>query len=45
MAADLTGVKLHDLWPTAEDRTRGAAEQLFADGCGLGADSTCPTGR
>jgi integrase len=82
MAADLTGVKLHDLrhfyasgliasgydvvtvqralghasatttlntysnfWPTAEDFTRRAAEQLFADGCGLGADSACPTGR
>src|SRR3712207_1298698 len=27
------------LWPTAEDRTRGAAEDLFADSCGLRADS------
>jgi hypothetical protein len=23
------------LWPTAEDRTRHAAQQLFADSCGL----------
>ncbi|MGR7025463.1 tyrosine-type recombinase/integrase [Geodermatophilus sp. URMC 62] len=81
-AADLSGVKLHDLrhfyasgliasgcdvvtvqralghasatttlntyshlWPTAEDRTRRAAEELFADSCGLGADSAAPTSR
>jgi hypothetical protein len=25
------------LWPTAEDRTRRAAAELFADSCGLGA--------
>src|SRR5215218_7081746 len=31
------------LWPTAEDRTRRAAEDLFADSCGLGADSTAST--
>src|SRR5829696_6506879 len=33
------------LWPTAEDRTRRAAEELFADSCGLGADSATPTRR
>ncbi|MFW3170814.1 tyrosine-type recombinase/integrase [Geodermatophilus sp. CPCC 206100] len=33
------------LWPTAEDRTRRAAEQLFADSCGLCADSDAPTSR
>lgn len=31
------------LWPTAEDRTRRAAEQLFADSCGLCADAETPT--
>ena len=31
------------LWPTADDRTRRAAEELFADSCGLGADSTTST--
>jgi integrase len=33
------------LWPTAEDRTRQAAQQLFADSCGLGVDWTGSTGR
>ena len=33
------------LWPTAEDRTRRAAEELFADSCGLGADSATSTSR
>jgi integrase len=33
------------LWPTAEDRTRRAAEQLLADSCGLGADSATSTSR
>jgi integrase len=31
------------LWPTAENRTRRAAEKLFADSCGLGADSNTST--
>ena len=31
------------LWPTAEDRTRRAAVQLFAIGCGLRSDPS--TGR
>jgi integrase len=30
------------LWPTAEDRTRKAAEAMFADSCGLAADSATP---
>jgi integrase len=33
------------LWPTAEDRTRRAAEELFADSSGLGADSATSTSR
>jgi integrase len=33
------------LWPTAADRTRRAAEELFADSCGLGADSSISTRR
>ena len=33
------------LWPTAEDRTRRAAEELLADSCGLGADSATSTSR
>jgi integrase len=33
------------LWPTAEDRTRCAAEELFAGSCGLGADSDASTSR
>ncbi|WP_409332603.1 tyrosine-type recombinase/integrase [Trujillonella humicola] len=33
------------LWPTAEDRTRRAAEQLFADSCGFSADSATATSR
>ncbi len=33
------------LWPTAEDRTREAAEAMFADSCGLTADSATPTAR
>jgi integrase len=33
------------LWPTAEDRTRRAAEELFADSCGLSADSATSTSR
>jgi integrase len=33
------------LWPTAEDRTRRAVEELFADSCGLGADPATPTSR
>jgi integrase len=33
------------LWPTAEDRTRRTAEELFADSCGLGADSATTTSR
>lgn len=32
------------LWPTAEDRTRKAAEGLFTDSCGLDADSEKETG-
>ncbi len=31
------------LWPTAEDRTRRAAEQLYAESCGLCADSDTST--
>jgi integrase len=27
------------LWPTAEDRTRAAAQAMFSESCGLGADS------
>lgn len=33
------------LWPTAEDRTRRAAEALFAESCGLAADSGEAAGR
>jgi integrase len=33
------------LWSTAEDRTRRAAEQLFADSCGPRADSSTSTSR
>jgi integrase len=33
------------LWPTAEDRTRRAAEALVTEACGLSADSAADTGH
>jgi integrase len=33
------------LWPSAEDRTRAAAQALLADSCGLGVDWAGSTGR
>lgn len=39
------GVACGHLWPTAEDRTRKAAEAMFADSCGLGADSATLAGH
>ena len=32
------------LWPTAEDRTRNAAEAMRAEACGLTADSAAQSG-
>ncbi len=40
-ASTTLGAYAH-LWPTAEDRTRSAAEAMLAEACGLPADSATP---